>query len=98
MIEMILAATKLFLGIAIIGILLLRVWFIRRRRTLLKQYPNDTTLAFYHPHCSAGGGGERVLWKAIESLGDLRDAGMKLRVVIYTVDKSREHYSKGELF
>lgn len=63
---------------------------------ILKQHPNDMTLAFYHPHCSAGGGGERVLWKAVEGLGELRDAGMKLRVIIYTVDKPREHYSKGE--
>ena len=96
MIEIILAATKVFMGAATLGLLLLRVWFVRRRRIILKQHPNDTTLAFYHPQCSAGGGGERVLWKAIEGLGEMRNAGMKLRVNIYTVDQPRELYSEGE--
>lgn len=31
----------------------------------------STTIAFFHPHCSGGGGGERVLWKAIESISNL---------------------------
>ncbi len=31
------------------------------------------TIAFFHPHCSGGGGGERVLWKAVESISDLNE-------------------------
>ena len=26
------------------------------------------TVAFFHPYCNAGGGGERVLWCAIRAL------------------------------
>ena len=40
-------------------------------------------LAFFHPHCDSGGGGERVLWMMIHAL--LRDPAFdkKLRIVIY---------------
>ena len=30
--------------------------------------PRKCTLAFFHPYCAAGGGGERVLWCAIQAL------------------------------
>ncbi len=30
-------------------------------------------IGFFHPHCSAGGGGERVLWKIIQALGELKE-------------------------
>lgn len=33
-------------------------------------------IGFFHPHCSAGGGGERVLWKIIEALGELNEGKM----------------------
>lgn len=39
------------------------------------------TFAFFHPYCSGGGGGERVLWKMIQIL---QQHGKK--VVIYTID------------
>ncbi|KAL7530949.1 hypothetical protein ACHAXR_003767 [Thalassiosira sp. AJA248-18] len=37
--------------------------------------PDDGTyvIGFFHPHCSAGGGGERVLWKSIQALGELKE-------------------------
>lgn len=37
--------------------------------------PNDNTftIGFFHPYCSSGGGGERVLWKAIQALGELKE-------------------------
>eukprot|EP00985_Skeletonema_marinoi_P022178 scaffold14012_cov141-Skeletonema_marinoi.AAC.2 len=37
--------------------------------------PDDNTfvIGFFHPHCSSGGGGERVLWKAIQALGELKE-------------------------
>ena len=55
------------------------------------------TIAFFHPHCSAGGGGERVLWKMVQVLGDLVDRGMLLgQVVIYTVDKPSASYQQGK--
>lgn len=30
-------------------------------------------IGFFHPYCSAGGGGERVLWKFIQALGQLKE-------------------------
>lgn len=37
--------------------------------------PDDNTfvIGFFHPYCSSGGGGERVLWKAIQALGELKE-------------------------
>lgn len=54
-------------------------------------------MAFFHPHCAAGGGGERVLWKAIQSLENLQNKGMpvQLKVAIYTIDPYRENYKQG---
>ena len=53
--------------------------------------PRDSqTLAFLHPFCNDGGGGERVLWVAIRELikrGMLkRDGGVHWRVIVYTGD------------
>ncbi|KAL3944743.1 MAG: hypothetical protein SGBAC_001162 [Bacillariaceae sp.] len=39
------------------------------------------TFAFFHPYCSGGGGGERVLWKMIQVL---QSHGKS--VIIYTID------------
>ena len=33
-------------------------------------------IGFFHPNCSAGGGGERVLWKAIQALGEVKEGKM----------------------
>jgi hypothetical protein len=59
---------------------------------------DDTkVIAFFHPHCFAGGGGERVLWKAIQVLGELHEQGFPLSVVIYTIDepKASSCYKEG---
>jgi len=54
-------------------------------------------VAFFHPNCSAGGGGERVLWKAIETLGELHSAGLDMHVVVYTTDTPSASY-QNDLF
>ncbi|KAJ7070666.1 mannosyltransferase [Mycena amicta] len=58
-----------FIGIGLIvalGYLLQRSGRQRRRVLDLLSLPlNTKTLAFFHPYCNAGGGGERVLWTAI---------------------------------
>lgn len=36
-------------------------------------------VAFFHPRCSAGGGGERVLWKSIEALGEMKEGKLMKR-------------------
>lgn len=44
-----------------------------------RQYQPDEgtfTIAFFHPHCSSGGGGERVLWKTVEALGQLKEEAL----------------------
>jgi alpha-1,2-mannosyltransferase len=61
-----------------------------RRKAPKKSSPKE--VAFFHPFCSAGGGGERVLWKAVEALGELNDQGLLLKVIIYTVDPPKEDY------
>jgi ALG11 mannosyltransferase N-terminus len=54
-------------------------------------------IAFFHPYCSGGGGGERVLWKMIEVLGDIVDRGKVLhQVVVYTVDSPSLAYKEGK--
>lgn len=57
-----------------------------------------TTIAFFHPHCASGGGGERVLWKAIQAIGELCYDGMSIAVVVYTSDDYSSSYRKGEIY
>lgn len=47
------------------------------------------TIGFFHPYCDAGGGGERVLWCALQSLAQGAAKGRPLRAVIYTGDGHR---------
>lgn len=57
------------LSIAVLVLLVLgvRLWLqgIRNARRARDGCP---TVAFFHPYCNAGGGGERVLWCAIRAL------------------------------
>ena len=54
----------------------LRRWQRRLRRLSPKSPTNhhnhtkEVVVAFFHPYCTGGGGGERVLWKMIQVLGD----------------------------
>ncbi|XP_067134862.1 GDP-Man:Man(3)GlcNAc(2)-PP-Dol alpha-1,2-mannosyltransferase [Centruroides vittatus] len=44
----------------------LRLWiknFVKK-----EENPDKISVAFFHPYCNAGGGGERVLWIAIKAL------------------------------
>lgn len=64
-----------------------------------KQSPTKGTkkvIAFFHPYCAAGGGGERVLWKIIEVLGELYEQGFDMEVIIYTIDPPSTAYKDGE--
>lgn len=80
--------------------LLALAWILRNRvqsRSLRRKQKQGTkkVIAFFHPYCSAGGGGERVLWKIIEVLGDLYAQGFALEVLIYTVDPPSQAYKDG---
>lgn len=67
----------------------------RLRRGAPKAF-TPKEIAFFHPFCSFGGGGERVLWKAVEALGELNDQGILLKVIIYTIDPPHDGYRRGE--
>ena len=69
-------------------------WKCRRKRR-----SNAVVIAFYHPFCSGGGGGERVLWKMIQVLGQFLEQQQQgsLEVVIYTIDDPSQSYKEGTI-
>lgn len=81
---------------AVLGVFLCWVWlrvlaFANRCRTrrLHNVAAGATVIGFFHPFCAGGGGGERVLWRAVLALSTLsKDLGKPLHVLIYTGDLS----------
>ncbi|CAN0168575.1 unnamed protein product, partial [Hapterophycus canaliculatus] len=65
------------------------VAYLSRRRTR-RRYgvaAGATVVGFFHPFCAGGGGGERVLWRAVHTLSRLpKRLGAPLHVLIYTGD------------
>lgn len=45
---------------------------------------DELLLAFFHPNCDSGGGGERVLWVMIHALLKDKTFSSKLRICIYS--------------
>lgn len=44
-------------------------WYMRiKERKLTRRKRDGANVAFFHPYCNAGGGGERVLWVAIKAV------------------------------
>uniref|UniRef100_A0A8C6XJQ7 GDP-Man:Man(3)GlcNAc(2)-PP-Dol alpha-1,2-mannosyltransferase n=1 Tax=Naja naja TaxID=35670 RepID=A0A8C6XJQ7_NAJNA len=68
----------------------LRFW-LQRRRNLLMPPGNDgkrpLVVAFFHPYCNAGGGGERVLWCALRAL---QKKYKNASYIVYTGDTDAE--------
>jgi alpha-1,2-mannosyltransferase len=64
---LILAACKIFCLLVLLPILLIK-WrkFYSKKRDMRQQ--KGTVVGFFHPYCNAGGGGERVLWAAIQAI------------------------------
>eukprot|EP00953_Heterococcus_sp_UTEX-ZZ885_P041215 21039-Heterococcus_DN1.PRE.2 len=59
---------------------------LNRRRTRTQHHVKhgSKTVAFFHPYCDDGGGGERVLWRAVHALSKLsHDRNKKLHIFIY---------------
>ena len=103
------------LGIAGVALLVTVVWICRwrahwiRSRQQRRRNRRDQIWAFFHPHCSGGGGGERVLWKALEVLGTYNGGNTNSNrnnkkedntfvyhppeVLIYTIDPPTPHYA-----
>ncbi|KAL6060340.1 asparagine-linked glycosylation protein [Balamuthia mandrillaris] len=61
---------------------------LQRRRQKLVHDSNDPRtifVAFFHPYCNAGGGGERVLWCGIKAIQEMTDE--RVQCVVYTGDE-----------
>ncbi len=71
----ILLPVALLSSLVFVTVIFHRYTFSKLRRRHHKASTDNNTsrtfVAFFHPHCSGGGGGERVLWKAIESISEL---------------------------
>lgn len=59
-----------------------RAWLQMKRKT---RRPQDgrPAVAFFHPYCNAGGGGERVLWCALRALQNRSAISALLEWAIY---------------
>ncbi|GCC32739.1 GDP-Man:Man(3)GlcNAc(2)-PP-Dol alpha-1,2-mannosyltransferase [Chiloscyllium punctatum] len=67
--------------------LYIRFWICPKKKLLQTPGKNGKTqlvVAFFHPYCNAGGGGERVLWCAVRALQKRYE---EIIVVIYTGDQ-----------
>jgi len=61
-----------------------------RSRVRWHVEPSSRLVAIYHPFCASGGGGERVLWKLLDTLASLHSRGaLRLHVVIFTADQGK---------
>lgn len=56
---------------------------IFNRMGIRGQDGKTLTVGFFHPYCNAGGGGERVLWVAINALCQ---AHTNIHIIVYTGD------------
>lgn len=72
----ILIAVFVLLAVLIIGL----QWHYS---SIKRKCPRQFSIAFFHPYCNAGGGGERVLWCAVTAINT---AYPKVKIVIYTGD------------
>ncbi|XP_077984444.1 GDP-Man:Man(3)GlcNAc(2)-PP-Dol alpha-1,2-mannosyltransferase-like [Glandiceps talaboti] len=88
---LVIASIVLF-PLTVIVFLGLREWIRRRSETLLPALKAPTregnipkVIGFFHPYCNAGGGGERVLWCAINAIHSRYE---NVRCVVYTGDQN----------
>ena len=58
---------KMFCVLIILSILLL---ILRKQYSKMRanRTHSETVVAFFHPYCNSGGGGERVLWAAVSAI------------------------------
>jgi alpha-1,2-mannosyltransferase len=66
--------------VAFVTVVFIFIW-CRKCRCLSNKH--EIVLAFFHPHCDSGGGGERVLWVMIAALLKNQKLRERLRIVIY---------------
>ena len=66
--------------------LILRITFILKKAWRKASKKTKKFIGFFHPNCSSGGGGERVLWLMVCSLLREKNSCNNVDIVIYTGD------------
>ena len=74
-------------GAVVVFFAALKVWQASLRAFEHDGDSSSRIVAFFHPYCSSGGGGERVLWVSLHALGGLLN-DLNVRLVVYTGDDS----------
>ncbi|XP_029300729.1 GDP-Man:Man(3)GlcNAc(2)-PP-Dol alpha-1,2-mannosyltransferase [Cottoperca gobio] len=72
----------LLIAVLVLLVLAVRFW-LQSSRNARRARDGRPTVAFFHPYCNAGGGGERVLWCAIRAL---QSRYVDINFVVYTGD------------
>ncbi|XP_054655540.1 GDP-Man:Man(3)GlcNAc(2)-PP-Dol alpha-1,2-mannosyltransferase-like isoform X2 [Dunckerocampus dactyliophorus] len=72
----------LLLALLVLLVLAVRLW-LQGKRSARQARTGRPAVAFFHPYCNAGGGGERVLWCAIRAL---QQRYSHMDFVVYTGD------------
>ncbi|KAG7232733.1 hypothetical protein INR49_008173 [Caranx melampygus] len=72
----------LLIAVLVLLVLAVRLW-LQSNRSARRARDGRPTVAFFHPYCNAGGGGERVLWCAIRAL---QNRYADVNFVVYTGD------------
>ncbi|KAJ3584178.1 hypothetical protein NHX12_014674 [Muraenolepis orangiensis] len=75
--------TVVLVAVLVLMVVGLRLWF-QSNRNARRARDGRPTVAFFHPYCNAGGGGERVLWCAIRAL---QNRYPEVNIVVYTGDQ-----------
>ncbi|GAU98797.1 hypothetical protein RvY_09892-2 [Ramazzottius varieornatus] len=76
-------AVAVFIASTLVTCVVIAVRARRRKRTARKNNEFRPIIGFFHPYCLSGGGGERVLWAALNGLGKRYPEN---EYVIYTGD------------
>ncbi len=80
--------TSLWVKVVGVSLYSLIIYFLLVRLKKRRPTFNDgvTSIAFFHPYCNSGGGGERVLWLAISSLLSSALLKERIKIVVYSGD------------
>jgi alpha-1,2-mannosyltransferase len=90
MVLLLILLTPLLLGTVlwVLGYILIRILTLPETQRVCDDISSKCktplqTIAFFHPYCNAGGGGERVLWSAVQAI---QRTYSNYHVVIYSGD------------
>ncbi|EKX38590.1 hypothetical protein GUITHDRAFT_158493 [Guillardia theta CCMP2712] len=69
----------------VVAVLMMMIVLMIAMAILMRSRRKRNVIGFFHPYCNDGGGGERVLWCAIQAL--LREDSKRL-IAVYTGDRA----------